>query len=163
MNGFAIAALGLVLATGASAGSLDSLAFIQGCWGTVEADGTRVTEDWFSRSNNAMLGVSRTVDAAGDLAEYEFLEIRSEEATGKVNYTPFLNGHRLNTFALEKPSGPGDANAATFVDFSNSTLKKIAYQGLPDHLRISLSGNSRDGSPFEFSYELKREDCRSRF
>lgn len=119
-----------------------------------------MSEDWFAAVGVTMLGVSQTKSSDGPMVEYEFLEIKYNAETDSITYTPFLNGRRLNVFTLSK----AQERAVTFSDLNNPTLKNISYRlTSPGVLNVHLSGNSKNGSPFEFDYDLLSEDCRTHF
>lgn len=138
---------------------LDQLTFLQGCWGNKNEQGQKISEDWFQQRNTTMLGVSQTLAPDNTMVEYEFIEIKYDSGSQQITYTPTLNGKRLNTFTAK---GFGE-NEVTFSDSKNPTLKHIHYHlKLKSVLSIRLMGNGRNGNPFDFSYDLKAEDCNSR-
>jgi hypothetical protein len=144
------------------AGALDELKFMQGCWTSIDNSGQKITEDWQKSSNETMLGISQTTNPDGSLEEYEFLEIKFDETTKKVSYTPFLNGKKLNTFWLEP--NPKPSATAIFADPTNTTLKKLEYSlKSSETLNIRLIGNSKKGTPFDFNFDMKKDDCKTRY
>src|SRR5712691_6598320 len=52
----------------ASAADLDQLAFITGCW-SMNRNGSTVEEMWNKPSGGSMMGVGRTVSAAGKMVQ----------------------------------------------------------------------------------------------
>lgn len=162
---FLIMFAGTIMSFNASASPLDSVRFMQGCWETTNDDGQKVTEDWFNQATGLMLGVSQTRNKDGSMAQYEFLEIKLDTGSGKVTYTPFLNGKKLNQFTLEpKASQSGKKTLATFSDPSNATLKTLVYS-LKDAktLNVRLIGSSKSGEPFDFNYDMASAECKTHF
>jgi len=157
-----VLALGVVLSTPVFAGQLDAVSFMQGCWGTTDDQHQKVTEDWYKSAGNVMLGVSQTINGNGAMEQYEFLQLRSDSATQKITYTPYLNGKRLNTFVLD--AAASKQNKVTFSDPSNATLKSLTYSLISQNvLNVRLIGTTSAGTRFDFAYDMKRVDCRSRF
>src|SRR5215469_15138300 len=66
----------LFLVASASAESIDSLAFMRGCWAFDSKDG-HTEEHWIAPSGGTMLGISRTV-AQGKTVFTEYAQIREE-------------------------------------------------------------------------------------
>ena len=100
----------LLGAAAASAADVNQLAFLAGCW-SMERNGAVIEEMWNKPAAGSMMGMGRTVSAAGKVTEREFVEIRPE--AGVLSYVVQLKlGGPITVFPATKVT-------ATEVVFSN--------------------------------------------
>jgi hypothetical protein len=77
LTGFAVCQFDVAHTTQLPAG-IERLAWLHGCWELTSPSRT-VEEHWMPPRGNTMIGVGRTVDAAGNLVEYELVVVRQAE------------------------------------------------------------------------------------
>ena len=90
--------------------TVDSLAWLKGCWASEDG---KVTEQWMAPAGRAMLGMSRTV-ANGEMVAFEFLQIRDIKDKG-VHF-------------IAKPSGQPEAS----FKLLRSSDKEVVFEN-PEH------------------------------
>jgi hypothetical protein len=143
-----------LLCTGRSFGAdkpkITDLVFLSGCWQNQE-HGRLVEERWDSGQGNLLLGTSKIIQR-DQVIQFEFLKI-SQEQTGDILYTPYLDGQRKVDFTLTALS-PLSFQAA-FDNPQNEFPKRIMYwRPSKDDLQVTLWGGNKS-----FSYILKKIDC----
>ena len=127
--------------------SLDSLAWIAGCWSG--GSGARTSlEQWMKPSGKTMLGMSRTV-AKGKTVEYEFLRLH-EELNGEIFYTALPSGQQEASFKLIRL----EKHMAVFENPEHDFPQRIIYKLEDDGtLKARIEGKSflykvtEDGAP----------------
>jgi len=149
----------------AQAGRLDPISFLQGCWGMTNESGSKVTEDWFKRSDDTMLGVSQTVSQWNVTVAHEFLTINWEDSYRRIVYTPIIDNHAMKPFYFDQIQSGSNADKAVFLNSKVGDFpEKITYsRNGNEKLAVALSGAGEDGKPFVIEYEMNRENCNSRF
>jgi hypothetical protein len=132
-------------------GSVQRLAWLQGCWELVSPERT-VEEQWLAPRGNSMLGMSRTV--RGDsLNEYEFLVVR--EQGGRVLYEAHPSGQEPTVFQSRSVS----ETSAVFENPGHDFPQRIGYQRAgPDSLLAWIEGTV-DGRVRRVQFAYRRSAC----
>lgn len=150
----------------AYAASISDLSFLRGCWGVTSTNGLRLSEDWSKGNDDAMLGVSLTTDADNKTVETAFFEIRKNAGSEDLFFTPYLNGRSLGPYLMTDLSSNSDRRTAVFTNSQNKFLSQFVYSGtVPTStpLTIELKGENAEGAPYAYRFELKSEDCGTRY
>jgi hypothetical protein len=141
---------------------LKPLSFLSGCWTAVNEDGDQITEDWFQRTENVLVGVSQTKNKKNEMIEHGFLDVQAE-SDGKVTYTPTFPGHSPTLLRLASTIAKEGSSIAVFSN-PEGIVKTMTYTlKHHDELNIRYEGSGKDGQPFNFSYKFSRQNCARRF
>jgi hypothetical protein len=154
MNSGFIAFLVLIAANASpipEPGSVQRLAWLQGCWELVSPERT-IEEQWLAPRGNSMLGMSRTV--RGDsLNEYEFLVVR--EQGGRVLYEAHPSGQPAAVFHSRSLS----ETAVVFENAAHDFPQRIGYQRTgPDSVLAWIEGTV-DGRVRRVQFAYRRTAC----
>jgi hypothetical protein len=143
----------LFLALTACAADASQLAFLSGCW-VMNRNGVTVEEMWNKPTGGALMGMGRTVSAAGKVTESEFVEIRPEN--GVLSYVVQLKlGGPVTVFPVATIS-------ATEVVFSNPEHdfpQRIIYRALPDGNLFARVEGRLKGKDLAQEYLYQRGNC----
>ena len=134
--------------------TIQSLAFISGCWEINVPEKKRlVTEQWMSPVGDAMVGMSRTV-RNDKMGAYEYLRI-VEDAMG-INYISRPSENKEDTaFKLVKWA----ANEATFENPTHDFPQRIIYKLVkPDALWARIEG-TMNGKISGVDFPMTRAKC----
>ena len=155
MHRHLLAAMVLAATAGASltaqapaAGSLDTLAWLGGCWAQTRPDGL-IEEHWMKPSGGTMLGMGRTV-RGGKTIEFEFLQIR--EMNGKLAYVAKPSGQAESTFPVKSLTD----SEVVFEDLAHDFPQRVIYRRQADgavHARVE---GTRNGQTRGVDYAYKR-------
>lgn len=154
VNGYAVALLGLLLATPVPAqapNDVGRLAFMAGCWELRTP--TRVThEQWMPPLGGMMLGMSRTV--VRDMArEWEALRIETKD--GVVTYLAQPGGRPATPF----PASAITDTSVTFANPAHDFPQRILYRRLgTDSLLARIEGDQA-GQAKGMNFPMKRISC----
>src|SRR5947199_213688 len=89
----AILAFGLVPVI-SHAAPLDGVSFMKGCWGTIDEDGNKRTEDWLAGAENDELGIVQTRDQNNNMVgDHGFQEIRFDQTKNQILLIASFIGH----------------------------------------------------------------------
>ena len=134
--------------------TLQSLAFISGCWEINTPEKKRlVSEQWMSPAGDVMMGMSRTI-RNGKLSNYEYLRI-VEDANG-INYISRPSENKEDTaFKLVKWA----ANEAVFENPTHDFPQRIIYKlSKPDALWARIEG-SNNGKFLGIDFPMNKVRC----
>ena len=135
--------------------SVDSLAWIAGCWEQSTARST-TREHWSRPAGGAMMGVSFTVQkaATGDVASsYEFLRIHTKG--GVAVYSALPSGQAATDFPLKTQ----DASSVTFENPTHDFPQRIIYRKQGTDSLVARVEGTRNGTPSGFNIAFKRTPC----
>ena len=140
---------------GAAAGpapvSLESLAWLGGCW-TAASEGRQVEEHWMKPAGGTMFGMSRTV-AGGKTVTSEFLELR-QDGEGVV-YVAHPEGQSRTSFQWVS----GDQRSARFENPAHDFPQAITYTLNPDGSLLARIEGVVDGRPRAVDFPMRRGGC----
>lgn len=128
-----LAALALLAAPAAHAGSLNALGWMSGSW-AADHNGVREEEHWMAPRGNLMVGMHRDVPA-GKPASFEFFRI--EEKPEGVFYVTQPGGAPMTAFKLISQT----RRSVVFENKEHDYPQRISYwQDKPDQLRARIAG-----------------------
>ena len=140
---------------GSSQTTIDSVAWLQGCWtteGTSDAQrGQAVDEQWMAPRGGAMLGMSRTV-RDGRLLEFESIVLREQD--GRLVYHAHPSGQPGAVFL----STGVTASSALFENPQHDFPQKIGYRRDGDRLDAWVEG-MRNGQARRVEFRYRRALC----
>jgi hypothetical protein len=132
--------------------SLDSLAWLAGCWHG-GGDARSSVEQWMAPSGKTMLGMSRTV-VNGKTEEYEFLRLH-EEPNGDIFYTALPSGQQEASFKLVRI----EKHMAVFENPEHDFPQRIIYELEDDgSLKARIEGKSK-GKERGIDFPMIRVKC----
>ena len=133
--------------------TIDSLAWISGCWEQNDEAKKRFgSEQWMRPAGNSMIGMSRTV-RNGKTVGFEFLRIVQDE-TG-INYISRPSQNKEETaFKLIK-SGP---NEAVFENPAHDFPQRIIYRLDKTNLFARIEGTN-NGKVMGIDFPMTRAKC----
>ncbi len=142
----------LAPAVGQTAGSLDRLSWLAGCWAP-EASDQGTEEHWMKPAGGTMIGIGRTVKA-GKTIEFEFMRIHVA-ADGKLLFTAIPSGQKEATFT-EFRSGESEIG---FENLGHDFPQRVIYkrQGAT-RLLASIEG-TRKGVVRTIEFPMHRTSC----
>ncbi len=134
--------------------TIDSLAFISGCWEINVPEKKRlVSEQWMSPAGNAMIGMSRTV-SGGKLSGFEYLRIVQDDTGIRYISKPSQNKDET-VFNLIKWS----ASEAVFENPAHDFPQRIIYKlTKPDTLFARIEGTI-NGKLSTVDFPMTRTKC----
>ena len=142
----------LFLMAAARAESIDSLAFMRGCWAFDSRDG-RTEEHWTAPSGGTMLGISRAV-SNNKTVFTEYAQIR-EEGGSLLMLVQLGLAQKQTAFKLASLT----ADQAVFVsdvDFP----KRLIYRNEKDGSLFARTEGIRQGKAVSEDYPYKKAECR---
>jgi hypothetical protein len=117
-------------------GSINSLAWLSGCWGGKGEDGV-VDEQWSKPAGGSLVGVNRSV--RGDrTVSTEFLQIREAEE-GLV-----LTVHPLGQSSVSYRLKNAGKTSAVFENPAHDFPRRITYQRKGGNLTVRAEGDDTD-------------------
>lgn len=142
-----------------AAQNISNVEIVKGCWGSTDADGNKITEDWLAGSSNTIVGVSQTKDKNNLMVEHGFLDVNLDSERDTLILTATFPGHPTNTFVLAQST----ENELVFDALNSPVLNKIIYtKKSASSLNIRYIGKAGEDA-FDFTNEFSRENCVSRF
>jgi hypothetical protein len=144
-------------ATGDAASSLDSFAWLHGCWaGKVNQRDFR--EDWLPARGDMMIGVSQTI-VQSKTQDFEYL--RLEARPEGVFYVAIPSGKKETSFRFAGKTLDGGAELYTFENPVDEFPQRIVYRrGTEGWLYAQVEGKV-DGAPRSAVYPMRNIDCMS--
>ncbi len=132
--------------------SVDSLAWMGGCW---ENDGgsTRIVEQWMSPAGGMMLGMSRTTRDER-LLGYEYMRIWSD-ADGDIYFTALPSGQSEASFRLVRWSSREAIFENPEHDFPQHVIYALADDG---GLNARIEG-PRNGTTRSIDFAYRPAEC----
>jgi len=130
--------------------SINSLAWLSGCWGGKEEEGV-VDEQWSRPAGNSLVGASRIVRDDRTVST-EFLEIR-EAAEGLV-----LTVHPLGQPSVSYRLKSAGKTSAVFENPAHDFPRRIVYQRKGGNLTVRAEGDESDGRR-AIRLKLKKTAC----
>ena len=141
--------------TGFSQTTIDSVAWLQGCWTTEGAsDGQRpeaVDEQWMAPRGGSMLGMSRTV-RDGRLLEFESIVLREQD--GRLAYHAHPSGQPGAVFLSISVT----RSSALFENPQHDFPQRIGYRRDGDRLVAWIEG-MRNGQARRVEFPYRRALC----
>ncbi|HEY8537643.1 MAG TPA: DUF6265 family protein [Steroidobacteraceae bacterium] len=135
----------------AQADSLDSLAWLTGCWAQ-EASEAGTIEIWMKPAAGTMFGMSRTV-RGGKTVGYEFMQIRLE---GK---TPVFIAQPSNQKEASFPASRVSAREVVFENAAHDFPQRIIYRATtPENLHARIEG-LRNGEMRGIDFPMRKVPC----
>jgi len=144
----------------AQSGTLQSLAWLEGCWrGT--AGRREFREQWMPLRGQMMLGVSHTLDEKGATQDFEYL--RLELRDGALHYVAASSGKAEIAFKFdtETTDTANDRNDTifTFVNPAQEFPRLVSYRRAKEGwLYASVEGKVA-GADRKATYPMRRIDC----
>jgi hypothetical protein len=135
--------------------TLNDFAWLAGCW-EANRNGREINEQWMKPLGGTMLGMARTV-ANGKTVEYEFVQIREEQADGAIYYVAKPSGQPEASFKLVKLQN----REATFENPEHDFPQRIIYRLEPDGSLFARVEGTSKGKARSFDYPMKRARCES--
>ncbi|MBA2241869.1 MAG: hypothetical protein H0W04_03120 [Chthoniobacterales bacterium] len=139
------------MATTASGGGLEELAWLSGCWRS-ESENPQVTEHWMKPAGRTMLGISHTI-ANGETREYEFIRIVQED-NGEIFFVANPSRQKEARFKLMIITN----REARFENPEHDFPQRITYRRDGDFLLGRIEGVSK-GNAKTVDFPLKRVSC----
>lgn len=136
----------------ASAATLESMAWLAGCWANENGDAGS-GEFWLPPAGGRMLGIGRVV-RDGRTVEYEFLEL---EATvdGELIYTATPSRQARAAFKATLQ----DRSSVTFENAAHDFPQRITYTRVePGRMVVRVDGDHQ-GKRRLFEYRFARSAC----
>jgi len=142
----------------ATRGTLESLAWLAGCWrGNVNQREFR--EDWMPARGGMMLGVTQTV-TQGATQDYAYLRI-DKSAGGILQYVVLAPGQPELKFRYVASPNEPQGDELVFVGAAGTFPERIVYhRGEQGWLYASAEGRVR-GEDKRVTYPLRRIGCES--
>jgi len=128
------------------AGTLDSIAWLQGTWRARGDDGEVTDEHWTPVSPTTWMGLNRT-RADGETAHHELL--RMEVRGDGVRYVAAPSGQSRTAFALVEAS----ESEARFVNPGHDFPKWIRYRRAGRALTATIGGDDPDAAAATWAFE----------
>ena len=144
-----VAAAGSILAQPPAEG-IQRLAWLQGCWEAVSADG-RVEEQWMAPRGGSMVGSGRTVRGE-KLVEYELVVIR-EDGDALV-----YQAHPSGQPSAEFRSTSVSDGRVVFENPGHDFPQRIGYERQGASLQAWVEG-SKDGRTRRIDFPYRRTIC----
>jgi hypothetical protein len=135
----------------ASAGSVEQLSWLSGCWRS-ESNDRQMTEQWMKPAGNQMLGVSHTV-AGGKTREFEFMRIVQEE-NGEIFFVAQPSGYKETRFRLTLVN----EREARFENPEHDFPQRVIYRRDGDKLVGRIEGIS-GGKERAIDFPMMRISC----
>lgn len=129
--------------------TISDLKWLEGNWSGTRSTGASFEERWSPAKGGAMLAVSRSVNARGQMFAFEYLRI--VERDGGLVYIAQPNGAPPTEFVLTELS----AKRAVFDNPRHDYPKRIVYELTADGALTATTGYLKGGMPRKF--EFKRE------
>lgn len=135
-----------------AAESVESLAWLAGCWQPDKGDAGS-GEHWLSPAGGTMLGVSRTV-RNGRTVEFEFMQLRTN-AEGKLVLIALPSGQKETTFVASSVTG----DSVTFENPQHDFPQIVTYRLQPAGRLVARIEGTRDGKVRGLDFPMKRVSC----
>jgi hypothetical protein len=142
----------LACASPVSAGELDALAWLSGCWSNPKAE-VGSGEYWQPLAGGTLLGVGRTI-RNGKTLEYEFLRLHEDEQ-GRVIYTATPSRQKEASFVASRVSDSG----ATFENPAHDFPQKIVYTKTSNTSMVVRIEGERHGKNRSVEFSFTRVPC----
>lgn len=139
-------------ASALAADSVDSLAWLAGCWARTDAEAGS-GEQWTLPAGGTMLGVSRTV-RDGQTVEFEFVVIRAGQ-DGTLVYHAHPSGQASAEFRLAR-TGPREV---VFENDAHDFPQRIGYRLDTDGTLDAWIEGTRDGATRRIPFPMRRTSC----
>lgn len=149
--------IALVLATvgaqGQTQGSVESLAWLSGCW-AAEGKDAGSGEFWTAPAGGTLLGLSRTVKGDKTVG-FEFMQMRVNPE-GKLVFIALPSGQKETVF----PAVSQTEAAVVFENPQHDFPQRIRYarQG-PDQLIARIEGTRSGGQQRSLDFPMRRTTC----
>lgn len=142
----------LAIVCPASAGELETLAWLSGCWSNPEAEAGS-GEYWQPLAGGTLLGVGRTI-RNGRTVAYEFLRLHEDEQ-GRVVYTAIPSRQKETSFMASRVSESG----ATFENPAHDFPQKITYTKIGGTGMVVRIEGERHGKARRIEFAFARVPC----
>ena len=145
---------GALTATPQSAGAVDRLAWLSGCWEATSAQRT-VEERWMAPRGGTMLGTGRTV-RDGRTVEYEFIVLREQD--GRLAYEAHPSGQDSAVFLSRDANGDG----AVFENPQHDFPQRVGYERRGSDGLLAWVEGTRNGQVRRIEFPYTRVSCEGR-
>jgi hypothetical protein len=135
-----------------AADSVDSLAWLAGCWARTDAD-VGSGEQWTAPAGGTMLGVSRTV-RDGRTIEHEFVVIRPT-ADGALVYHAHPSGQASAEFRLLRLL----EREVVFENATHDFPQRVGYRLGDDGTLMAWIEGTRGGAVKRIAFPMRRASC----
>ena len=119
-----------------TAGALDGLAFLSGCWRGEFGSGMAIEETWTEADSDVMLATTRYL-RAGRTVEFEFSRIQADSAG--IALVPYPQGRMSDAFPLDSVA----AGLAVFANPAHDFPKRIIYRRSGETLTARIEDDTR--------------------
>lgn len=133
-------------------GSVESLAWLAGCWQAENGDAGS-GEHWLPPAGGTMFGVSRTVKK-GKTVEFEFVQLRTN-AEGKLVFIALPSGQKETTFVASSIT----ASSVTFENPAHDFPQKVIYRLQSESRLLARIEGLRDGKVRGVDFPMRRISC----
>jgi hypothetical protein len=134
-----------------SAGGIETMTWLKGCWQGEKGDRT-FEETWIAPAAGAMLGVSRTI-RGGKMTEYEFMQIKEQD--GSLVYIAQPSGKAGDSFKSIRLAG----GEAVFENPGREFPQRIIYRLTPDKSLFARIEGTDNGQNIGIDFPMKRVKC----
>jgi hypothetical protein len=132
--------------------SVDTFSWLAGCW-SGSRDGREFSEQWMKPGGNSMFGTGRTI-VKGKTAEYEFMQIRQDEA-GSIVFIAKPSGQAEASFKLLSAS----EREITFENPAHDFPQKVNYRLQEDGSLVATIEGVINGKKKRIGFPMRRERC----
>jgi hypothetical protein len=133
-----------------SKSTVDSLAWMKGCWASEDG---KVTEQWMAPAGRAMLGMGRTV-MNGEMVAFEFMQIRDIKDKG-VHFIAKPSGQAEASFKLVRSSD----KEVVFENPEHDFPQRVIYRLKSDGSLVGRIEGKQNGKEKGIDFPLIRAKC----
>lgn len=133
--------------------SLDSLAWMAGCWEGSYPNGRTVSEQWMKPSGNVMLGMSRTVRNRKTVA-HEFIQLEQSE-DGVIRYIARPSNQPEAVFTLILLEG----RKAVFENSQHDFPQRIIYERVSADSLVARIEGTINGKERRSDFPYRKMTC----
>ena len=141
----------LLVALAAPSSSVQDLAWISGCWASVDGEAGS-GETWTAPAGGTLLGVGRTVKR-GKTVSHEFMQVR-ETGLGQIAFIALPSGQQEASFPLVRLSG----QEAVFENPQHDFPQRVIYRREGDLLTGRIEGRI-GGETKGIDFPMERRPC----
>lgn len=134
----------------AARATIADLAWLAGAWVGTRSSGSSIEERWSPPLGGAMLGVARTVNAAGRMVAFEYLRI--VERDGGLVYIAQPGGKTATEFVLTEVAPA----RAVFANPRHDSPKRIVYELSAEGVLSATVGQMKGGMPRRLEFTRER-------
>lgn len=143
----------VVAAANVTAGTLDELAWLKGCWSSAKPGKRQTTEHWMAPAGGTMLGMNRTLKG-GKTIEFEFMRI-AQEANGDIYFIANPSGQAQARFKLIK----GGDKEVVFENPDHDFPQQIIYRLQEDGTLLGRVEGMSKGHKKAVDFPMQKTSC----